>query len=64
MAQVLKDTVIIKASELDEIMLLLEASFAATGDKSAFRIIEILMKETKELKIIENKLYDTIRRSN
>lgn len=48
------DTITIRASELDEIMLLLEASFAATGDKSAFRIIEILMKETHEAKLLEN----------
>lgn len=60
MAQVLKDTVIIKTKELDEIMLLLEASFTSTGDKSTFRIMEILMQETHDKKIIENQVCSTI----
>lgn len=48
------DTIVITSGELDEIMLLLEATFANTGDSNAFRIIEILMKETNENKILEH----------
>lgn len=50
------DTITITVGELDEIMLLLEATFANTGDSNAFRIIELFMKETNENKIIEHEL--------
>lgn len=50
------DTIIITAGELDEVMILLEASFSCTGDKSIFRIIEILMNETNESKIPQHDI--------
>lgn len=46
MVKISKDSAQLSNSELDEIMLLLEASFAITGDKNIFKVIEILMTDT------------------
>ena len=40
--------ILITPSEIDLIVLLLEESFAKTGDENLFKIIEILIKSQKK----------------
>lgn len=44
---------VLSDSELDQIILLLEASYATTGDSNIFKVIDILMHDT-HCEIINN----------
>jgi hypothetical protein len=48
-----KDNNVLSDAEVDSIMQLLEASFANTGDRRIFEIIDILMHDTRS-EIINN----------
>lgn len=48
MIRVDKNMNVLTDAEVDSLMLLLEASFASTGDSRIFEIIDILMKDTQQ----------------
>lgn len=60
MQKVDKDINVLSDSELDSIMMLLEASFANTGDRRIFEIIDILMHDTRN-EIINNFQQNAVR---
>ena len=60
MQKIDKDNNVLSDSEVDSIMQLLEASFANTGDRRIFEIIDILMYDTRS-EIINNTQQNAVR---